>query len=174
MSTSIWMSVCEEQWVFKLLNGQDGLEHFTSSEHVQFRCVSIKLSPNHHVRGSCGTQRESSHFQPATEDPKRCTNISDVKKLYKDPLMCKTSIAVIPRRTISTRIGDHRILFGEVTVGITTEYTTLHAALQSTVFSGLVVMHNAAAMTSRSWRVQLRDWFQSHRWRKAWSRHLHH
>ena len=108
---------------------------------------------NHHVRGSCGTQRESSHFQPATPDPKRFTNISDVKNVYKDPLMCKTSIAVIPRRTISTRIGDHRTLFGEVTVGITTEYTTLHAALQSTVFSGLVVMHNAAAMTSRPWRV---------------------
>ena len=33
-------------------------------EHVKFRYISIKLSPNHHVRGSCGAQRESSRFRP--------------------------------------------------------------------------------------------------------------
>ena len=34
-------------------------------EHVKFRCASIILSSNHHVRRSCGAQRESSRLQHA-------------------------------------------------------------------------------------------------------------
>ena len=83
MSTSVWTNVCEEQTASK---------HFTSRvswhcssqkgkflapkklqdsnlslqiEHVIFRCVIIKLSSNHHVRGSCGAQRESRRFPRA-------------------------------------------------------------------------------------------------------------
>ena len=55
------MSVCEEQLVFKLLNGWTD-KHFTSRVLAFLFRRGKFLAPKH----SNGTQRESSHFQPAS------------------------------------------------------------------------------------------------------------
>ena len=141
-STSIWMSVCEEQLVFKLLNGWTD-KHFTSRVLAFLFRRGKFLAPKH----SNGTQRESSHFRPAS-------NVTQYWPTNAPPKTANDSRC----RGMTTAVNLKKALDLEITKSFSVPVEGGHDIVRGTVIDDELLAKQHRSPKSKKQQLTFRPW----------------